>query len=245
MVAETHARVAAALAPPDLHTCGACVCLLLPGAQCTGVYICMQWYMYVWCRLLGAMGTCFLAGQGAGEHSKAGLGWPLTALRRCRAAVLQQQQQVQQDQRQHHATTSSVRHWSFPLVALRLRQHQSAASIYMCKQRVGGNGSCGRLLMCPPTHTDCFLSNPYTLQVQRCTLLSIKTGGCPENCSYCSQSSHWSETTGLKAEKLMDLEPVYQVGVWGLWMWLMAFSGDAESAGGGTGSAGDGYERLK
>lgn len=27
-----------------------------------------------------------------------------------------------------------------------------------------------------------------SLQVQRCTLLSIKTGGCPENCGYCSQS---------------------------------------------------------
>lgn len=50
-------------------------------------------------------------------------------------------------------------------------------------------------------------------QVQRCTLLSIKTGGCPENCNYCSQSSHWSEDTGLKAEKLMDLEPVYEVGL--------------------------------
>ena len=112
------------------------------------------------------------------------------------------------------------------------------------------------------------------VQVQRCTLLSIKTGGCPENCGYCrwarstgeqlgqliglcllivlgapthllhldralepflflenieegwhlpmqpawvshalcccSQSSHWSKDTGLKAEKLMDLEEVYQ-----------------------------------
>lgn len=51
------------------------------------------------------------------------------------------------------------------------------------------------------------------VQVQRCTLLSIKTGGCPENCNYCSQSSHWSKDTGLKAEKLMDLEEVYQVGL--------------------------------
>ncbi|KAF8066187.1 BIO2 [Scenedesmus sp. PABB004] len=49
--------------------------------------------------------------------------------------------------------------------------------------------------------------------VQRCTLLSIKTGGCPENCSYCSQSSHWSADTGLKAEKLMDLEPVYEAAL--------------------------------
>ncbi|GBF97251.1 biotin synthase [Raphidocelis subcapitata] len=49
--------------------------------------------------------------------------------------------------------------------------------------------------------------------VQRCTLLSIKTGGCPENCSYCSQSSHWSEDTGLKAEKLLGLEEVYEAAV--------------------------------
>ncbi len=55
-----------------------------------------------------------------------------------------------------------------------------------------------------------------TLQVQRCTLLSIKTGGCPENCNYCSQSSHWSKDTGMKAEKLMDLEEVYQVRSTGL-----------------------------
>ena len=49
------------------------------------------------------------------------------------------------------------------------------------------------------------------MQVQRCTLLSIKTGGCPETCTYCSQSSSWRKETGLKAEKLMDLEEVYQV----------------------------------
>ncbi|KAA8494896.1 Biotin synthase [Porphyridium purpureum] len=39
-------------------------------------------------------------------------------------------------------------------------------------------------------------------QVQRCTLLSIKTGGCAEDCSYCSQSSKYK--TDVKAEKLMD-----------------------------------------
>ena len=50
-------------------------------------------------------------------------------------------------------------------------------------------------------------------EVQTCHLVSIKTGGCPENCNYCSQSSHWSEDTGLKAEKLMGLEEVYEVGV--------------------------------
>jgi biotin synthase len=43
-------------------------------------------------------------------------------------------------------------------------------------------------------------------EVQLCTLLSIKTGGCPEDCGYCSQSAHHS--TGLKAGKLMDVEAV-------------------------------------
>ncbi|MGQ0590280.1 MAG: biotin synthase BioB, partial [Sphingosinicella sp.] len=38
-------------------------------------------------------------------------------------------------------------------------------------------------------------------EVQLSTLLSIKTGGCPEDCGYCSQSAH--AKTGLKAEKLM------------------------------------------
>jgi biotin synthase len=39
-------------------------------------------------------------------------------------------------------------------------------------------------------------------EVQLCTLLSIKTGGCPEDCGYCSQSAF--ADSGLKAEKLMD-----------------------------------------
>jgi len=43
-------------------------------------------------------------------------------------------------------------------------------------------------------------------EVQISTLLSIKTGGCPEDCGYCSQSSKFD--TGVKAEKLMDLEAV-------------------------------------
>ena len=38
-------------------------------------------------------------------------------------------------------------------------------------------------------------------EVQLCTLLSIKTGGCPEDCGYCSQSA--SADTQLKAEKLV------------------------------------------
>ena len=47
-------------------------------------------------------------------------------------------------------------------------------------------------------------------EVQQATLLSIKTGGCVETCSYCAQSSSWSKDTGLKAEKLMDLDDVYK-----------------------------------
>jgi biotin synthase len=43
-------------------------------------------------------------------------------------------------------------------------------------------------------------------EVQLCTLLSVKTGGCPEDCGYCSQSAH--ADTGLKAEKLMDADAV-------------------------------------
>ncbi len=43
-------------------------------------------------------------------------------------------------------------------------------------------------------------------QVQISTLLSIKTGGCPEDCGYCSQSA--SHETGLKASKLMDVSGV-------------------------------------
>ncbi|MDE2437019.1 MAG: biotin synthase BioB [Sphingomonadales bacterium] len=43
-------------------------------------------------------------------------------------------------------------------------------------------------------------------EVQMCTLLSIKTGGCPEDCGYCSQSA--SAESGVKAEKLMDVDAV-------------------------------------
>jgi len=43
-------------------------------------------------------------------------------------------------------------------------------------------------------------------EVQLCTLLSIKTGGCPEDCGYCSQSVN--ADTNVKAEKLMDADAV-------------------------------------
>ncbi len=45
--------------------------------------------------------------------------------------------------------------------------------------------------------------------VQRSRLLNIKTGGCAENCGYCSQSAYFP--TGLKASKLMDCEDVVAV----------------------------------
>jgi len=35
----------------------------------------------------------------------------------------------------------------------------------------------------------------HKLDVQKCSLLSIKTGGCPENCSYCPQSAHYETQT--------------------------------------------------
>ncbi len=43
-------------------------------------------------------------------------------------------------------------------------------------------------------------------EVQRCSLLSIKTGGCSEDCAYCAQSSHYS--TGIEREELLSLENV-------------------------------------
>ena len=43
-------------------------------------------------------------------------------------------------------------------------------------------------------------------EVQLCTLLSVKTGGCPEDCSYCPQSSHYD--TGLDKERMLDVADV-------------------------------------
>src|SRR3954449_10618756 len=45
-------------------------------------------------------------------------------------------------------------------------------------------------------------------EIQIATLLSIKTGGCPEDCAYCPQSAHYD--TGLKASKLMAVEAVLE-----------------------------------
>jgi len=43
-------------------------------------------------------------------------------------------------------------------------------------------------------------------EVQVCTLLSVKTGGCPEDCGYCPQAARYH--TNVKAHKLMDVDEV-------------------------------------
>jgi biotin synthase len=54
------------------------------------------------------------------------------------------------------------------------------------------------------THREHF--DPREVQVS--TLLSIKTGGCPEDCAYCPQAARYN--TGLKAHKLLSLEEVVE-----------------------------------
>ena len=46
--------------------------------------------------------------------------------------------------------------------------------------------------------------NPNKIQASQ--LLSIKTGNCPENCSYCPQSAHYK--TGINSEKLLEVEDI-------------------------------------
>ncbi len=58
------------------------------------------------------------------------------------------------------------------------------------------------LLQAQTVHREHFPAN----QVQISTLLSIKTGACPEDCKYCSQSGHYK--TGLAKEKLISCEKV-------------------------------------
>ena len=47
--------------------------------------------------------------------------------------------------------------------------------------------------------------------VQLASLLSIKTGACPENCKYCPQSAHYK--TGLKNESLLNVNEVLEKGM--------------------------------
>ena len=53
-----------------------------------------------------------------------------------------------------------------------------------------------------------FLEHFPKQEMQLSTLLNIKTGGCPENCSYCPQSAHFK--TGLEKEPLMQKETVLE-----------------------------------
>ncbi len=46
--------------------------------------------------------------------------------------------------------------------------------------------------------------------VQLASLLSIKTGACPEDCKYCPQSAHHAKKTGMKKEPLMDVDAVLE-----------------------------------
>ena len=47
-----------------------------------------------------------------------------------------------------------------------------------------------------------------TSEVQLASLLSIKTGSCPEDCKYCPQSAHYAKKTGLEKEALLDVDEV-------------------------------------
>jgi len=53
-----------------------------------------------------------------------------------------------------------------------------------------------------------YIERTLIQQVQVSSLLNIKTGACPEDCSYCSQSSKYD--TGLEREKLMEIDEVLQ-----------------------------------
>jgi biotin synthase len=46
-------------------------------------------------------------------------------------------------------------------------------------------------------------------EVQRCSLLSIKTGGCSEDCAYCAQSAHYA--TGIDREELLSIQRIVDV----------------------------------
>ncbi|KAG9257345.1 putative biotin synthase [Emericellopsis atlantica] len=47
-------------------------------------------------------------------------------------------------------------------------------------------------------------------EVQLCTLMNIKTGGCTEDCSYCAQSTRYQKGTGLEAKKVETVESVLE-----------------------------------
>ena len=54
-----------------------------------------------------------------------------------------------------------------------------------------------------------YLEHWHGNEVQLCTLLSIKTGGCSEDCGYCAQSARYA--SGVKAERLLPTQEVMEV----------------------------------
>ena len=64
------------------------------------------------------------------------------------------------------------------------------------------------LLYCAQTAHRAF-HNPH--EVQGCTLLSIKTGGCPEDCAYCPQSARYK--TGVDAQALLSVDETLHAAV--------------------------------
>lgn len=60
------------------------------------------------------------------------------------------------------------------------------------------------LLQAQTVYRQHFIAN----EVQISTLLSIKTGNCPEDCGYCSQSGHHRDKTKLQAEKRLEIDKV-------------------------------------
>jgi biotin synthase len=50
------------------------------------------------------------------------------------------------------------------------------------------------------------LAHHPATEVELCTLLSVKTGGCSEDCGYCSQSSHYA--TGVRPQRMLHVEQV-------------------------------------
>ncbi len=54
-----------------------------------------------------------------------------------------------------------------------------------------------------------FMEHLSGKEIQLCTLLSIKTGGCSEDCSYCAQSAHYK--TQVERDKLMSVDEVLPI----------------------------------
>ena len=87
--------------------------------------------------------------------------------------------------------------------SMHLDQHRSGQSITLMQAKVIYELPFNDLLFrAQQVHREHF--DPNAIQMSR--LLSIKTGGCSEDCGYCSQSAHYP--TGLKASKLMEVERV-------------------------------------